>query len=65
MLFIMESIKRFVAFSFLTNQCSPFNVGFVMNAGKIVCNYQRNGFFRFPRVCVQHNFISLFVKKGM
>lgn len=42
MLFIMESIKRFVAFFFLTNQCSPFNVGFVMNAGKIVCNYQRN-----------------------
>lgn len=35
-----------------------------MNVGKILCNYQRNWFFRFQCVYVQYDFtISLFAKR--
>lgn len=61
---LWNPLKGLLTSFFLTNQCSPFNVGFVMNAGKIVCNYQRNWFFRFPCVCVQHNLSPCLLKKG-
>jgi len=39
---IKESMERLVVFFFLNKQCSPINLGFVMNAGKILRNYQGN-----------------------
>lgn len=64
MLIIMGSMKRLVVFFFLNEQCSPINFGFVMDAEKILRNYQRNWFGDFRCAYVQHNFtVSLFAIK--